>query len=297
MLALREMAAQQPVYSHILPIIEPLKYPDPSLTKTIDTLDGAGMPYAVVLNSHSRALRQDGNAAIRSSLQEKSFVPALLCDGDLHEVLRLISDENLSGVMLVFKDSIDSAKAEFDTLINHPAVHVVVGQLGRSLKKQLKSRGVSVVSFKVDAFRTVVSNAQYADAEDEKYSEEHAFFEEDGFAGFADFCVLPKDMPDGGMTPTTLAIHLTYQKNDDEIWVHHFLSDTRFGRENIQRKFYEAAVHVRDFYTNRNKTQAVRELLDCLEKEHYPGLGVLKKFSIWNHLELINTILEEQANA
>lgn len=297
MLALRAMAAQHPAFTHITPIIEPHKYPDPSFLRTVEALNVANIPCAVVLNPQSRALSSDGLAELLTSLQNANFIPALLCDGDLNEVLRLINEDHLTNLMLVFKDSIDSAKSGFDAMINHAAVHTVVGQFGRSLKKQLTNRSVSVVSFKVDAFRAVASNAQYAEPEDEKYSEEHAFFDEDGFAGFADFCVLPKDMPDGGMTPTTLAIHLTYKKNDDEIWVRHFLSDTRFGRENIQGKFYEAAVHVQEFFADRPKTQAVAELLNCLNTNHYPGLGVLKKYSIWNHLELINTILEEQTNA
>ena len=59
----------------------------------------------------------------------------------------------------------------------------------------------------------------------------------------------------------------------------------------IQHKFKEAAIHVQEFYANRPKTAAVEKLLECLSEEHYPGLGKLKEYSVWNHLELINDFL------
>ena len=149
-----------------------------------------------------------------------------------------------------------------------------------------------LVTFKTDAFHPQNSNAQYASVPDELYTEEHTFYKDEQYIGFADFCVLPKELQEGGMTPTTLAIHLTYKKNDDEIWVKHFLSDTQLGRENIQRKFQEAAVHVKEFFENHPKTAAVEQLLDCLQNGHYPGLGKLKEYTVWNHLELINNLLE-----
>lgn len=295
MLALRAMAEQKH-YACITPIIEPIKYPDPSLIKATETMAANDICFAMVINPQSRAITPEDFSLLLSSIRS-NYIPTFLCDGNLKDVIRQIDEGQYNEVMLAFKESIDDTKDGFEELVSHPSVKTVVGGLGRSLKKQLKSRGVSVVTFKVDAFRAVSSNSQYAGIEDEKYSEEHAFYEEDGFDGFADFCVLPKEIPDGGMTPTTLAIHLTYKKNNEEIWVHHFLSDTRYGRENIQNKFREAAIHVGEFFVNHKKTQAVQELLDCLSNNHYPGLGVLKKYSIWNHLELVNSILEEQKNA
>lgn len=295
MLALRAIAEQKR-YTCITPIIEPIKYPDPSLVKATEMMAANDICFAIVVNPQSRAITPDGLPLLLSSINS-NYIPTFLCDGNLKDVINQINEGHYYAVMLVFKESIDVSKDGFEELVSHPSVKTVVGELGRSLKKQLKIRGVSVVTFKVDAFRAVSSNSQYAEFEDEKYSEEHAFYEEDGFDGFADFCVLPKDIPDGGMTPTTLAIHLTYKKNDEEIWVRHFLSDTRYGRENIQNKFREAAIHVSEFFEKHEKTQAVQELLDCLNNKHYPGLGVLKKFSIWNHLELVNSILEEQKNA
>lgn len=289
MLALRAIADSKTDYSNVFPIIEPIKEFSPTMKKTMEALTTAAIPYAVVVNSFQSSLE-----VAHEELPQGAYLPAFLCDGNLGEILSSIDKSGNEEVMLIFKNSINTEDSNLDFLIEHKAVKYIVGELGRSLKKRIKLLGKKVIHLE-DAFRAMPSNALYADRMDEKYSEEHAFFSEEGYDGFADFCVLPKDMPDGGMTPTTLAIHLTYKRNEDEIWVKHFLSDNRFGRENIQGKFGEAAKHVKEFYNQHPeylRTQAVQMLIQNFDEAHYPGLGTLKKYSIWNHLELVNSLLK-----
>ena len=86
---------------------------------------------------------------------------------------------------------------------------------------------------------------------------------------------------------------MTYEKNSDEIYVRHFVSDTNDDQSNIQRKFFEAASKLKEFFSSKEKTQAIKELIQLLDNEKYPGLGVIKKLSIRNHLELMNRIMSE----
>lgn len=95
------------------------------------------------------------------------------------------------------------------------------------------------------------------------------------------------------MLPYAVAIHMTYEKNHDEIYVRHFVSDTNDDQSNIQRKFFEATTKVKDFFAGRDKTTAINELIQLLDDEKYPGLGIIKKLSIQNHIELMNRILSE----
>lgn len=296
MLALRAMAESRDYCAHISPVIEPIRDLSSTMLTAMDRMDEAGVPYAVVLNS-SYSENTFTQEELLAKISDKRFVPAFLCDGDVSTVTAQVVALAVDSVMLIFKNSIDSENEALNALFEKRCVTIVVGNMGRSVKKRLKSLGKNVVTFNTDAFRSVTSNASYADCIDEKYTEEHAFYEEDNFDGFADFCVLPKELASGGMTPTTLAIHLTYKRNQEEIWVRHFLSDTRMGRENIQKKFEEAAKHVRTFFLDKVHTKAVDEILECLSSGHYPGLGALKKYSIMNHLELVNRILEEQEHA
>ena len=136
-------------------------------------------------------------------------------------------------------------------------------------------------------------NVDYLSIPEEKFTEEHKFYHEDHFYGLSDYTALPKDFIDGGMLPYAVAIHMTYEKNSDEIYVRHFVSDTNDDQSNIQRKFFEAASKLKEFFSSKEKTQAINELIQLLDNEKYPGLGVIKKLSIRNHLELMNRIMSE----
>lgn len=292
MLALREIAQSDITYSHVMPIIEPVRELA-TLDKTIQMMESANIHYAVILNA--KGYKADEAYAWLTKDEYCNYAPAFLCDDSISSVKSsLDSLGEIHDVILVFKNDIDSDNEELLSLLTHPSVATIVGHMSRSLRKKLSQESKQLVTFNADAFRAQNSNAQYDNVPDELYTEEHSFYKDDNYDGFSDFCVLPKDLQEGGMTPTTLAIHLTYKKNEDEIWVKHFLSDNRYGRENIQHKFKEAAVHVKEFYDGQEipKTEAVEQLLNCLQQKHYPGLGKLKEFSVWNHLELINDFLE-----
>lgn len=81
------------------------------------------------------------------------------------------------------------------------------------------------------------------------------------------------------MLPYALAIHLTYRKAEDQIYVHHFVSDNNFDQSNIKGKFYEAASKIEPFFERRIHTASVDELISKANNpDGYPGLGYLKNF-------------------
>lgn len=90
-------------------------------------------------------------------------------------------------------------------------------------------------------------NVDYLNIPEDKFTEQHRFYSDDHFYGISDYTALPKDFIDGGMLPYAVAIHMTYEKNQDEIYVRHFVSDTNDDQSNIQRKFFEAATKLKYF--------------------------------------------------
>jgi hypothetical protein len=92
------------------------------------------------------------------------------------------------------------------------------------------------------------------------------------------------------MTPTAVAIHMTYRKREDAIWVRHFVSDEALDAgKDIRRKFESAMDAFCTFYNDVEPTNAARALMD--KRGNYPGLGVLKKITMLNHMQLITSIL------
>ena len=140
-----------------------------------------------------------------------------------------------------------------------------------------------------DCFKSKVRNADYALEVDELFSEEPFFYAEEGnLDGYSDYTTLPSEYIEGGMLPYALAIHLSYRKNEEQLYVHHFVSDSNETNSDIRGKFREAARKVAPFYEDKNQTEAVKEIIEKANaSEGYPGLGYLKKLSVKNHLELI----------
>ena len=140
-----------------------------------------------------------------------------------------------------------------------------------------------------DCFKSRVRNADYALEVDELFSEEPFFYDKEGHLdGYSDYTTLPSEYMEGGMLPYALAIHLSYRKNEEQLYVHHFVSDSNENNSDIRGKFREAARKVAPFYEGKYQTEAVKEIIEkANDSEGYPGLGYLKKLSIKNHLELI----------
>ena len=140
-----------------------------------------------------------------------------------------------------------------------------------------------------DCFKSRARNADYALEVDELFSEEPFFYAEEGHLdGYSDYTTLPSEYIEGGMLPYALAIHLSYKKNEEQLYVHHFVSDSNETNSDIRRKFREAARKIAPFYEDKNQTEAVKEIIEKANaSEVYPGLGYLKKLSVKNHLELI----------
>ena len=160
--------------------------------------------------------------------------------------------------------------------------------ISRRLRSRLKETGKQIIRLD-DCFKSRVRNADYALEVDELFSEEPFFYAEEGnLDGYSDYTTLPSEYIEGGMLPYALAIHLSYRKNEEQLYVHHFVSDSNETNNDIRGKFREAARKVAPFYEDKNKTGAVKEIIEKANaSDGYPGLGYLKKLSIKNHLELI----------
>ena len=143
-----------------------------------------------------------------------------------------------------------------------------------------------------DCFQTELRNKDYRGKEDQRFNDNVFFYEEEGYSGFGDYTILPEVFSKGGMLPWVVAIHMTYNRNAEEVWVHHFLSESNDnGTENIQRKFSEAAELVKSFFEQQypqDMTPAVGKLHKFVVDGHYPGLGSLKKISIEHHITLMS---------
>ena len=304
LLALREFSNEYKNNSKIVPIIEPVKKQVNGLNAAALSMIENGMKFAVILNPSDGDYKHTGiDNDILMSLtaltdDRDHWIPAYIYKHNGKTLLEHAKQNNLSNLMIIFPSGADvNDEVLMEFLSKDEVAYVVSGNLSnnRSARGRLLRLGKALISLE-DRFNERPRNADYANEVDEIFSEDFAYYKEDGLAGFADFTPMAKDFIEGGMLPYAIAIHLTYQKSDDQIFVHHFVSDNNFDQSNIRGKFHEAAVKIAPFFNNNGlyHTSAVDELIRRADSDDgYPGLGYIKKLSVKNHLELITHILSE----
>lgn len=302
LLALRDFSSGNQNKEKVVPIIEPVKQQFGGLNTAITTMLSNGLKFAMILNPKDGDFKHPNvNKDILGSLTalvgaNEGWIPAYIYKRNGNVLLNHIEQNNLHQVMVILPNGADVNDEDLmEFLRNERVAYIVNGNNGnRSTRARLLRLNKQLISLE-DRFNNKARNADYADPDDEFFSDDFAYYNADGLFGFSDYTALPKDFIEGGMMPYAIAIHLTYQKADDQIFVHHFVSDSNFDQSNVRGKFYEAAVKVAPFYNgNIIRTSAVDELIEKANKEDgYPGLGYIKKLSILNHLELINGILSD----
>jgi hypothetical protein len=294
LIALREYASQRGDRNNIVPIIEPVKDTFNSMKLALPKLIEGGVKFALILNPQVGDIKKthEITEALKDELVDLSkWIPAYIIANNYAEVLGQIEESGFNKVMVICTDITNTSDNGFENLILSPMIKYIVSKENRTLKRKLSSKGKELIRLD-DNFNAQKSNKNYSIVEDERFSEEHLFYKEDGYAGFSDYTVLVSEYIEGGFLPWAVAIHLTYQKENEEVWIKHFVSISNGDRANIQGKFAEAAEKAVAFLDIKNiHTYASEELRSYYNNGIYPGLGMVKKISIKNHLELLNGIL------
>lgn len=296
LIALREFASGHNGCDKIFPVIEPVRVSTASILKAIDILSDSQMRYAVILNPEHGDFQLSSNRFdIQSFLETTKGLSvrptfAFLVKENQDEVLNTIVEKDLRDVMIIFQEPFDLDKSHGICNDERVSFIVVADADTRSIRRKLMATGKHIIRLD-DNFIVRKTNIAYRDVDEEAYTDEFRYYAEDGFFGFSDYCALPKSFSEGISTHTTIAMHMTFLKQDDCIWVRHFVSDAKYDDGDIRQKFMDVVSKVADFYGNDNKTPAIQELIDS--KDHFPGLGVIKKLTIRNHMELIMNLLSD----
>lgn len=145
-----------------------------------------------------------------------------------------------------------------------------------------------------DTFEKKERNAEYVDTSEYIFTRFHLF---DSYAGYSDYLTIGSVYSSGGFTPRSVAIHWTYYMAGEysTIYANSFASERNLGeRSGIGDKFHEAAGKLIKYFEDKQiyKTTSYVELENRYKEDRYPGLGLLKKYSMLNHLDIVSKSLE-----
>lgn len=298
LIAIRELAQEANISDYICPIIEPVKENLNSLMLARDVLSATEWRPFLILNPAVGELvgRIDDLLSFLLNGEDSTvFRPAFIYQDDSEFLFSLIEENNLEDVMIICLEEFTHDDDLMQLLRCEKVDSIVLLEPNRHrrLDRDIKTLNKAYIRLD-DLFVPEKSNSSYLAIAPHKFSEEHLFYNIDGFSGYSDFTLLPMAFQTGGWTPWAVAIHWSYlNQSNDEIWVRHFTSETNETRSNIQGKFAEAAEKIYNAYENEELSQnsALDEMLGYYVSEKYPGLGVLKKLSIKNHILINNQYL------
>lgn len=296
LIALRELANEEIIQGYVTPILEPVKESYNNLMTAARIFNEKNLKAYFIVNPLVGELPGDNTHYITllGEINNPNIRVAFHYRDNSAYILQSIMDNVLENCMIICPTDTTIEDQPFCALVENPAISAVcIGVPGRnrSLHRFLKDLGKDYIRLD-DLFEKQLNNSAFLGISEHRFSEEHLYYSEEGFTGFGDYSVLSSEFTDGGGTPRAVVIHLTYLKNDSEIWIRHFTSSTNDSIANVQGKFAEAAYKAVTFCrASFLANSAIQELEEYYDTQHYPGLGTLKKISIKNHLIVVSSYL------
>lgn len=294
-LALRELSQElsDDDKNRLFPIIEPVKRSVRDAKAAFESLLKTKVKFAVILNPKNGDF-QRGNRnyydLVEDSLpaEDEGWYPAYILYDSMEDINNSISRNGFNRVVIIVPKDVEIDA--WSSFLMQDNIDYIVSMNSDSSSVQRKLKKLRKKTIRLDdCFPVERKNDDYRGHEDQYFNDKQNFYQ-DAWDGFGDYTTLPSSFIEGGLTPYVVAIHFTYKKDEDEHWVHHFLSDSNpKGQENVQDKFYEAARKVQPFFRGREEanSSSIALIQSFLNQQHYPGLGVLKKLSIKHHIGLM----------
>ena len=295
MIALKELAQKGLISKLILPVVEPIKITT-TFNSAISAYIDSNLNIAIINNPEVGPLKKEIVTQL-IPFKEKNIVAASIMQENIDVSIETLSKEGVQKedllVVINSRDYLDNYKKTFKEV--SPKYTLLPDE--RSIRRAISSGKILFG----DKFKRKEKNSDYADPDDEFFSDDHLFYIKEGYIGFGDYSIIGDTYDEGGFAPKAVAIHVVYFDEEKQLRVHHFVSNSNSGIEDPAGKFYEAVTKLFKWYREcldeSQQTYALNILLEYYERGYYPGLPTIKKLSIMHHLELMNKFLNGEIKA
>lgn len=296
LLALRECVSGNLLSKQVIPVVEPVKVSS-TFTKTVDEFIRAGNAIAIVRNPQvgtwNKDIYKESNLSISRSfnvqVKNEHVISAFYVDSDLGRCLGLAKSDglNVDELVLLCNNPENITYYENEIGDDRPLYNMIPDK--SEFRRRIRANRIICE----DHFPKQTRNVDYYDIETEFFSSDHLYYLDDGYKGFSDYSVIGEEYSETGFAPYAVAIHIVYFDNKNVLRIAHFVSDSNDDISDPARKFAEAVGKmVRWNETMKLNTVGIKELEAAYKNQTYPGLGVVKKYSIMHHLELMSKFLD-----
>ncbi len=291
--------------ARITPIISPVREQFRGLQKALSAVCDAKAKAILVVNPAHGQLNQDGSSIIAMldshfKTQENILIGIRLSSQVDAEAAQAMCKQAGNRPLALIHAGMKNAKefARHLTKIPNISHHIYLDEeCGKLYQRNFRTKGTEQILIR-DGFQRR-RNRDHPDVE--YFSDLHITYEDEGMGGFGDYLIVGDEFSEGGGPAYTIAIHLTYidPDQDSAMFVRHFLSHRQDTPKDPAGKFAEALTRLVEFLDGPSgakvsETTAIKELRDLHKRQHYPGLGYVKKLSMKHHLETLASFMHGQ---
>ncbi|MDU0349055.1 sce7725 family protein [Actinomyces sp. MRS3W] len=291
-LAVRNCAASFVTSSRVTPVLEPVALPDGVFAKRLRQIADEGLGCDLVLNPSVGKLREHGDWRslgdyyLESDLLKHHGLAILSnADADHSAMSRWIDDARNAGhqftLDIVHEPGLSST---LQGATYHGVRWNVAEDLTVPASYGLPLGGLPVV-WANDPFPSLSPNREYVGRGESIFSTRVTGYKNAGYVGVSDFLTLGRAFHDRGGPAYTVVIHFTYLSGD-AVRLRHFCSDSNETQDDLAGKFFEALNKLISFIDTKSlpTNQGIDAFRDLHRRQHFPGLGKVKEFSIMNHM-------------
>ncbi|MGR3179979.1 MAG: sce7725 family protein [Candidatus Anammoxibacter sp.] len=290
--------------NNIHPIIEPVKSDFSALTRAMKVINEKGVNCTLIVNPVAGE-KPVPTSSILQELIEDSFKNyknisigyMLHAKSDIADLVMLLKKNCTFSFTILHCGYTDGKKLSVAIEgFKNIKTHVFIERFARKLyQRHLKKDGITRVLIR-DGFKLQKKNALYPPSE--HFSDLHITFPDEGMDGFGDYLIAGDDYTETGGPAYAVAIHLTYLNRDEDMLIYHFISNRTDSILDPGGKFLEALSKLENAINKPKslifKSRACTEYIDLYQKQHYPGLGHIKKLSMQHHIELIADFIRQE---
>ena len=298
LIAIRELIGNSLLSEKIIPIVEPVKL-SATLIKTVQAFVEAGREIALIRNPQVGGFITDLNKEKNSLLKEKlseiikedEVIYAHFLNPKSERMIASYLEKGRSINDLITicnnKDYIPLYEEIF--LSDKPRYNLIPDE--SVFRRRIRNNRVMMD----DKFNKLSRNIDYAEVDDEPFSDDHLYYHEDGYEGFSDYSIIGDEYNETGFAPYAVAIHIVYFDDENSLRIKHFVSDSNDDISDPAGKFAEAVKKLVEWNeTYKLTTCGINAFTEMYENEIYPGLGTVKKLSLMHHFELMGTFLDRE---
>lgn len=305
LLALRELSELLGDQQSVRPVIEPVRGQlSGAMGRCLESLVKDNVRFTLIANPSVGELRSDTISSPISEFINNQESPKVTDIGlliqehtDVRELLTQYRDhfDNRFHLSLIHREKSNQLERLAEMTQGLPVgVNIVEDQV-RPGHFAASLHDAPIINLR-DVFKGEKRNSDFLERPESLFSEEHLFFQQEGWAGFSDYLTIGAPFNEGGFRPRAVVIHWTYEPTPGSpVMIRNFTSESNDDTSDVAGKFLEAAKKLSIFVDEQSiETIASNVIRRHVQESTYPGLGILKKLSIQNHLELMSRILSRK---